>query len=214
MLDKLELARLGSGRWRGMMARCYDKECTSYKYYGARGIKVCERWHDKINFLNDTKEGYFEGAQIDRINNDGDYTPDNTKWSTRVENCNNRRSSVIVEHNGEHDTITNHARNNGLKPTLVMERIRDGWTAEEALSKPVADIQENILKAQAIRWAGHTKQPKQPKTDRRMRVVTYKDKEYTIRHLSNLCGVSHRLLAKRIFERNWSVERAAETLVG
>ena len=77
-----------------MMARCHNKNASNYFRYGARGIKVCDEWHNYLNF----KEWILNnigirknGQSIDRINNDGNYDPSNVKWSTVSEQNNNRR---------------------------------------------------------------------------------------------------------------------------
>lgn len=78
--------------WRGMQSRCFNPKVKEYRYYGARGIIVCDRWRDFRNFLADMGE-IPSGLSIDRINNDGNYEPGNCKWSTAKEQANNRRSN-------------------------------------------------------------------------------------------------------------------------
>ena len=77
--------------WQSIQQRCYNKNDDHYKNYGGRGIKVCSRWIDSfLNFYDDMGRRP-EGKSIDRINNDGDYTPENCKWSTPKEQRNNQR---------------------------------------------------------------------------------------------------------------------------
>lgn len=79
-------------RWHHMKKRCYNKDYHSYHRYGDRGIKVCDRWLESFqNFIDDMGYPPFKGAQLDRINNDGDYTPKNCRWVTASQNCNNRK---------------------------------------------------------------------------------------------------------------------------
>ena len=80
-------------RWWLMMRRCYRKNDPRYDDYGGRGIKVCESWHIFLNYYNDVGDVPFEGAELDRINPEGDYEPSNCKWVTASENMQNTRRS-------------------------------------------------------------------------------------------------------------------------
>lgn len=81
------------GRWHNMLQRCYDTKCKNYRNYGGRGIRVCQEWHTFRNFVEwtESRSDYSPELQLDRIDNNGDYTPDNCRWVTAKENCNNRR---------------------------------------------------------------------------------------------------------------------------
>lgn len=81
--------------WRTMKARCLDKNNHNYKRYGARGIKICDRWLEFKNFFEDMGEKP-KGYQIDRIDNNGNYEPGNCRWVTPKENSNNRRKRPVV----------------------------------------------------------------------------------------------------------------------
>lgn len=80
--------------WRNMMIRCYNGKDPHYKWYGARGITVCDRWHKFENFYTDMGEKPAPELTLERVNNDLGYSPDNCKWATQKEQQNNRRNSL------------------------------------------------------------------------------------------------------------------------
>lgn len=84
--------------WNAMLQRCENKKSDAYINYGARGIKVCHRWHDYRLFHQDVIEGYEPHLTIDRIDNDGHYEPGNIQWSTRkIQNRHNRHTRLTQE---------------------------------------------------------------------------------------------------------------------
>lgn len=81
-------------RWLGMMKRCYDTNSKDFKYWGGRGIKVCERWHEPANFVSDMGQPATPELTIDRIDNDGHYESFNCRWATQTVQQNNRSNNV------------------------------------------------------------------------------------------------------------------------
>ncbi len=123
--------------YRTMVQRCTDKNSKSYKDYGGRGITVCRRWsgiHGFTNFRKDMGERP-EGTQIDRIDNDGNYSPENCKWSTRQEQCGNRRDNKRYTAHGKTMLLTEWSEVLGVKYATLRARIKAyGWSNDEALS--------------------------------------------------------------------------------
>ena len=77
--------------WANMLNRCRNEKLPRYKDWGGRGISVCKRWYSFINFWEDMEKGYKDDLQIDRIDNNSNYSLSNCKWSTRKQQMNNRR---------------------------------------------------------------------------------------------------------------------------
>jgi len=123
-----------------MVARCNISQNISYKNYGARGISVCEEWClDVSKFIKWARSnGYESGLQIDRINNDGNYHPENCRFITRQLNTNNTRGNYIIEVDGDSMSLAAACRKYNAKYEVVTQRINKlGWGAEKALTTPV-----------------------------------------------------------------------------
>lgn len=88
--------------WCNMKARCNRETYTQYHHYGGRGISVCKEWNESFEkFLADMGPKPFSRAEIDRVDNDGDYTPSNCRWATRSKNMRNTRNTIYVTFDGE-----------------------------------------------------------------------------------------------------------------
>ena len=122
--------------WVSMKSRCCNPNNTDWHHYGGRGVKVCERWLNSFEaFLEDMGET-LKGMSIDRIDNDGDYSPENCRWATLAEQCNNRRTNHIIEANGKAQNIAQWAKELGVCSSALSGRLNRGWSAEDAVNTP------------------------------------------------------------------------------
>ena len=121
---------------RDIIARCYNSNNKYWHRYGGRGIKICDEWlNDREAFYKWSLEhGYKKGLEIDRIDNDGDYTPDNCRWADRKTNVNNRYNTPMISIRGETKCLTDWCREYGRDRRIVYNRIFYwGWTPEDAV---------------------------------------------------------------------------------
>jgi len=119
-------------KWDSMIARCYRPSHPAYKYYGAKGIQVCQQWrHSFKAFLSDMGEAP-GGYWIDRIDNTKGYEPGNVRWVTPSESAKNRKQREQVA-----GSIRQQARQAGVSYGLVINRMVRGWTIEQALTIPI-----------------------------------------------------------------------------
>ena len=165
--------------YKTMKTRCYNKNSTSYKNYGGRGIKMCDEWLGENGFINfynwAIKTGYKEvehkQCTIDRIDNNGDYCPENCRWVNAITQANNTRRNVHYTINGESKTLVEWCRQYNKPDGMVWYRLKKGMDIETALTKP--------------------------KEDKR-RFYEYDGKQYTIQQLSKLLKVNEHTLYTRL----------------
>lgn len=125
------------GSWARMMARCYKPTDSKFPGYGGRGIQVCDRWHDVTTFIADNEAKHRPGLTIDRIDNDGHYTPDNCQWATPLTQGNNKRNNFNITFNGRTQTLSQWSRECGIDHYTIWRRLRHhGWSVERALTQP------------------------------------------------------------------------------
>ena len=124
--------------WQNMHSRCESKSCISYRYYGAKGISVCEEWREFVPFWNWALEsGYSDGLSIDRIDNNGNYEPSNCRWVTGEQQRKNTSFCRKIEYRGETYTLSDLARKVGMKRETIANRLDYGWSVEDAVNKPI-----------------------------------------------------------------------------
>lgn len=111
-------------RWRSMIGRCHDIDNISFCNYGAKGIKVCDRWMDFNLFLMDVAHTYEKGKQLDRINTFGNYELSNVRWVTPKENSNNKSNNRIYVFNGVSKNNTQWAAYFGVSPQALNHYVK------------------------------------------------------------------------------------------
>jgi len=128
-------------RWRGMLARCNNKNAANYAGYGGRGITVCERWMRSFeNFLKDVGLAPTKTHSLDRIDNEKGYFPENCRWATQVEQSRNTISNRNVIHNGMTKSIAQLSEETGLPHHVICGRLNRNWTLEKVLNTPIRKI--------------------------------------------------------------------------
>jgi len=124
--------------WVAMRTRCNNPESKTYENYGGRGISVCARWDKSFGSFYADMGICPDGYQIDRMDNNGDYHPENCKWVSKAENSRNKRNNVYVEIDGVKKVVTDWAKQYGVGVSTFRNRINLlGWTKEDAITKPI-----------------------------------------------------------------------------
>lgn len=145
---KLERMREGSLRhgksntrlehiWANMRSRCYNKKHKYYDNYGSRGIVVCNDWLISDNFYKWAENnGYADNLEIDRIDSNGNYCPENCRWvNKQVQNSNTRRNRYFIK-DGKKLTLSECARELGCDETTILGRLSRGWDEYRAITEP------------------------------------------------------------------------------
>lgn len=120
--------------WSGIKKRCNNENAYNYKNYGGRGIKICNEWNEYLGFRTWALDnGYNDSLSIDRIDVDGDYTPDNCRWVDIVTQNNNRRSNIYYTLCGEKLTLADISRKYNYPYKQLHKKIKSGKKIEDIL---------------------------------------------------------------------------------
>jgi hypothetical protein len=122
-----------------MLRRCYAQKDKDFRNYGGRGITVCERWRGSFeNFWEDMGPTHQPGLSLDRVDNNGPYSPENCRWTTRSVQANNQRTNRVVDTPNGKMSLADAARAVGMTPGTVYNRVYTlKWPLEAALATPV-----------------------------------------------------------------------------
>ena len=125
-------------KWAAIKNRCLNEKAVDFRHYGGRGITVCEEW---INSFESFKEwsiqhGYSDSFDIDRIDNDKGYNPENCRYVTHKDNLNNRRNTIVIEINGVTKSILEWCKESGASRTTIYTRYKNGVTGTDIIKTP------------------------------------------------------------------------------
>lgn len=126
--------------WNKIKARCYNKKDLAYKNYGARGITMCQEWQHNFAAFYDwaIKNGYQPNLSIDRIDNNGNYCPENCRWTTAKQQANNRRTNILITYNNKTQNLLEWSAEKNIPYSTLRARIKEyGWQTERAFETPV-----------------------------------------------------------------------------
>ena len=177
------------GIWMDMRTRCRFKKSINWHLYGGRGIKVCNEWQNDFSAFRDWAllNGYEDGLQIDRIDNDGNYEPDNCKWSTVSEQGNNRRTCVYITIDEETKTLTEWCKITGVSRSTAYNRIYKGWEPKRAVTEKTKPVKK--LSQEDVRYIKNS--------------YIARDKEYGGKALAKKYNVSISTIEKILAGDNW-----------
>ena len=123
--------------WRNMINRCYKTQDPAYAHYGGRGISVCAPWKNNYHEFKNwaLNNGYSDSLTIDRIDNNGNYEPNNCRWADRYVQGNNTSRNRFIDYGDESLTLSQWACRLGITPSALKTRL-DRWGVDQALTAP------------------------------------------------------------------------------
>lgn len=169
--------------YQGMTKRCYYPDNQNYKYYGGKGIVICNEWKSDFSAFKKwaLENGYQDNLTIDRINTNGNYEPSNCRWVSMKEQCNNRTSNHLITYKGKTQNLKQWCIELNLNYGIMESRInRYKWSVEKAF---------------------------ETKTNFRMVMITYKNKTQTLKQWCDELDLNYKLTHSRIHRLHWDIEK-------
>lgn len=184
--------------WRGIRCRCYDPNVREYKYYGGKGIKMCDEWLNSFDaFCEYLGPPPSKKHSVDRVDYNKDYEPGNVRWATPIQQANNKCNVKKYLFKGEMRTLPEICRGEDAEYNLVRRRVtQQGWALEEALSVVAqrSKFEGDKVYGEKVCRVGH-------------RHYIYKGEIKTLRELAVKHSVSMVMLQQRV-RNGWSMEAA------
>lgn len=176
--------------YRSMLGRCYNPNLKEYPRYGGRGITVCDRWRESFQNFFDDMGHRPENTTLDRIDNSKSYYKENCRWAGIREQANNTRRNKYHEYKGERLTASQIARRTGFSEKVMNSRLnRENWSIEKATTQPVQKQSHSKVKI--------------------TKYHEYGGEMLTASQIAKKVGIPPHIMNRRLNERNWSVEKAA-----
>jgi hypothetical protein len=123
--------------WQMMIQRCCNPSTVSYASYGARGITICKRWRDSFEaFYADMGDRPSPEHTLERVDNAKGYSPDNCRWASSLEQGQNKRNNHLLTFKDQTLTLQEWSRRLDIPKSTLLNRLKYGWSTEEALSMP------------------------------------------------------------------------------
>lgn len=136
--------------WQNMRSRCRNPNNPYFRNYGGRGIAICDRWESFRAFAEDMGPRP-EGHTMDRIDNDGDYTPENCRWASKRDQARNQRKTLFVEIDGERHCVQDLADRYGVAPSTITRRLKNGVPLDTDIDEARLESVKRGAKASAAK---------------------------------------------------------------
>jgi len=128
-------------KWENMKQRCLNPKHPSYHNYGGRGITLCNGWENFLNFYEwSINNNYSDSLELDRINNNGNYEPNNCRFISHQANNNNKRSNQSLSYCGKEYSLKDLANKFNINPTTLKTRLFKGWDLEKSIKEPIRKV--------------------------------------------------------------------------